>query len=203
MKPTTTKKAAAAAPPPKKPLMAFVSTTGKKNFRLNEEEKGSDWLLPLLLGLLALCCILGIVGYFCMNKKKARNTKVSKKKAAPVPTETRDLEVAPASEAAPLMGGHWEQPMQIVPVTTTTASYTPAVAAAPTYAMPTVVEPMYAAAAPTYAMPTVVEPMYAAYATAPTVVEAFAPTYATAPTTVLGTVAPTYAPTVGTSGYVV
>merc|ERR1711988_2040271 len=69
-----------------------------------------------------------------------RTTKVKKTETAPV--------VTPEPEATPLMTtgtGHYEQPMSLVPVSTTTPSYT----AAPTY-MPTVVETV----APTY-MPTV------------------------------------------------
>jgi hypothetical protein len=182
------------------------------------DKEGSSWLWPILLGVLALCCILGLIGYLCMNKKPTTKKKTTKKKTA-TPAKPVTPEVAPSSEVAPLMG-HWEQPMQVVPVTTTSSSYTPAVVeramTAPTYAMPTVVEPAYAMAAPTYAMSAPVAttayeyataPTYAAatgYATAPTMVaETFAPTYAattgyaTAPTAVVETFAPTYAATAG------
>merc|ERR1711904_578592 len=108
------------------------------------------WVLPLLLGLLALCCLAALLGYFCMQKPKKtskRATKVKKPTPAPAPV------VHPEPEAAPLMSGHYEQPMSLVPVTTSTPSY-----------MPTVVETV-APVASAY-MPTVVEtvaPVASAY----------------------------------------
>merc|ERR1712238_357840 len=107
------------------------------------------WLLPLLLGLLALCCLAALLGYFCMQKpKKAskRATKVKKPTKAPAPAPV----VHPEPEAAPLMsGGHWEQPMMIEPVAQV-GSYMPTVA--PTYGMaPTMMESYMPAVAPTYA----------------------------------------------------
>merc|ERR1711904_339103 len=88
------------------------------------------WVLPLLLGLLSLCCLAALLGYFCMQKpKKAskRATKVKKPTPAPAPV------VHPEPEAAPLMsGGHWEQPMMLEAVTT----------AAPTTTMYETVAPM-------------------------------------------------------------
>merc|ERR1712083_1190200 len=97
-----------------------------------------------------------LLGYFCMQKpKKAskRATKVKKPTPAPAPV------VHPEPEATPLMSGHYEQPMQMVPVTTTTPSYTP------TYA-PTMVETVapvastYMPTAPTYGMAPAVRESY-------------------------------------------
>jgi len=126
------------------------------------------WLLPLLLGLLALCCLAALLGYFCMQKpKKAskRATKVKKPTPAPAPVVHPHAE----PEAAPLMSGHYEQPMMTVPVGTTTPSYMPTVVetvapvasymptVAPTYGMaPTVMESYLPTVAPTYAA----SPMY-------------------------------------------
>jgi hypothetical protein len=149
-----------------KPIkIAPQSTTENPLFRQKDDEKKNNWLLPLLLGLLALCCCLGLMAYL-MKPKSKRATKVTKKKTkAPAP-ESRNIAVAPVPEAAPLMGhyeqpmqnvaGHYEQPMQTVPVTT-----------APTYARQPVA-PTYAMAAPTYAR----EPVAPRYAMA-------APTHAT------------------------
>jgi hypothetical protein len=164
-----------------KPIATPQSTTANPLFRQKDEPKKNNWLLPLLLGLLALCCCLGLMAYL-MKPKSKRATKVTKKKTkAPAP-ESRNIAVAPVPEAAPLMGhyeqpmqnvaGHYEQPMQTVPVTTAQTSYVPAVVspramAAPTYARQPVA-PTYAMAAPTYAR----EPVAPRYAMA-------APTHAT------------------------
>merc|ERR1739845_108773 len=82
------------------------------------------WLWPLLLGILALCCLAAVVGYFCMQKpKKAskRRTKAKKPTSAPAIAPV----VHPEPEAAPLMSGHYEQPMMTVPVSTKAPSYMP------------------------------------------------------------------------------
>mmetsp|Transcript_35401 Transcript_35401/g.54976 ORF Transcript_35401/g.54976 Transcript_35401/m.54976 type:complete len:291 (-) Transcript_35401:141-1013(-) len=146
------------------------------------------WLLPLLLGLLLLCCLLGIIGYMCMKPKQKRATKV--KKTAPV-AAAKDIEATPLLSP---VTGHWEQPRQIVPVTTAQTSLVPQVTTAqmvaPTYAVPA---PTYVetAVAPTYAMPApayyeaAVAPTFAM--AAPTIVEAVAPASAYAmPTAVVG-----------------
>mmetsp|Transcript_106644 Transcript_106644/g.168498 ORF Transcript_106644/g.168498 Transcript_106644/m.168498 type:complete len:276 (+) Transcript_106644:71-898(+) len=140
------------------------------------------WLLPLLLGLLTLCCILGLIGYFCMKPKDKRATKVKKtKKAAPAP-DNKDTAVAPL-EAAPLLAtGHWEQPRQMVPVTTAQTSMVPQVTTA-----------QYAMAAPTYTETVV--PSYAMMPT-PTYTETVAPTAAYAIAPAFGT-----GGLVGTTGY--
>merc|ERR1711862_737557 len=131
------------------PTVAPTVTTGTIKPRVETGSSGSSdssgsgsspgWLLPLLLGLLTLCCLAALIGYFCMQKpKKAskRATKVKKPTPAPAPV------VAPQPEAAPLVSGHWEQPMMMEPVYTTTQSYTPM--AAPTYGMtPTMAAPLY------------------------------------------------------------
>jgi len=147
----------------------------------------NNWLLPLLLGLLLLCCLLGITGYMCMKPKQKRATKV--KKTAPV-AAAKDIEAAPLLSP---VTGHWEQPRQIVPVTTAQTSLVPQVTTAqmvaPTYAVPA---PTYVerAVAPTYAMPA---PAYYETAVAPTFAKA-APTYAMpAPAYYEAAVAPTFA----------
>jgi len=132
-----------------KPISINVAVTEAPTvFNRNTEDKetGSSWLLPLLLGLLALCCLLGLLGYFCMKGKRA--TKVKKtKKAAPAAA------IAP-QESVPLMTGHWEQPKQIVPVTTAQMSVVPQVTTASVaVAAPTMVEtvaPSYSMMAPAY-----------------------------------------------------
>merc|ERR1739845_116573 len=124
-------------------------------------------LWPLLLGLLALCCLAALLGYFCMQKpKKAsrKKTKVKKPTKAPATAPV----VHPEPEAAPLMsGGHWEQPMMLEPVAQV-GSYMPTVA--PTYGMAptTIVESYMPTVAPTYGMaPSIVETVAPAYGASP------------------------------------
>jgi len=159
---------AAAAPVTPAPVVTPAPTLAPMIFNRNAEtttaapSSSGGWLLPLLSGLLLLCCLLGLIGYLCMKPKQKRATKV-KKTVAPV--ENRELA---AAEAAPLLAtGHWEQPKQIVPVTTAQTSMVPQVTTAQ----------VAMAAAPTYAMP------------APAYTEAVVPSYAMVPT-------PTYAQTV-------
>jgi hypothetical protein len=102
-----------------------------------------------------------------MNKSKPKATKKASKKAQKPASRDLDVMQAPEVESAPLlapMTGHWEQPMQMVPVTTAQPSYVPVVQSAPVVQKQVV----YETAAPTYAAP--------AYATTPTYA---APTYAT------------------------
>jgi len=146
-------------------------------------------LLPLLLGLLLLCCLLGIIGYMCMKPKPKQKRATTVKKTAPV-AAAKDIEAAPLLSP---VTGHWEQPRQIVPVTTAQTSLVPQVTTAqmvaPTYAVPA---PTYVetAVAPTYAMPA---PAYYETAVAPTFAKA-APTYAMpAPAYYEAAVAPTFA----------
>jgi hypothetical protein len=189
----------------------------------DENSSSSSWLLPLLIGLLLLCCLLGLIGYFCMNKSK-RATKVN---TAPKPKPKDETPLVaskdvapPAPEVTPLVSGHWEQPMQMVPVTTAQPSVVPVTTAPPittarvtappeisylapivTTAAPIVetIAPTYTMAAPTYATSSIVETVAPTYAVAaPTytstpIVETVAPTYAMAPSIVETVVAPTYA----------
>jgi hypothetical protein len=172
---------------------AAPATTAAPVIRAREETKTDDGsssipLLPLLLGLLLLCCLLGIIGYFCSNKSK-RAAKVSTKKPAPSSTD-RDVAAPAAPEASPLVSGHWEQPMAMVPVSTAQPSFVPFTTAPPittaieiaqtqiSYLPPIVetVAPTYMMAAPTYVTTPIVETVAPNYAVA-------APTYASTPTT--------------------
>jgi hypothetical protein len=134
-------------------LLTLVVTTAEPsifNREKDDEESGSSWLLPLLGGLLLLCCLLGLLGYFCMKGKRATKVKKTKKAA---PAVDRGPAIAP-QESVPLMTGHWEQPKQIVPVTTAQKSFVPQVTTASVaMAAPTMVEtvaPSYSMMAPAY-----------------------------------------------------
>jgi len=148
--------------------MATTTTAAPSN--------SGGWLLPLLVGLLLSCCLLGLIGYLCM-KPKPKPKRATNVKKAVAPIENK------AEEAAPLLGtGHWEQPKQFVPVTTAQTSMVPQVTTAQ----------VAMAAAPTYAMqaPAYTEAVVPSYAMMPT--QAVAPTAAmlqayAAPTAVVGT----------------
>lgn len=136
-----------------KPISINVAVTEAPtilNRETVDEETGSSWLLPLLLGLLLLFCLLGLLGYFCMKGKRATKVKKTKKAA---PAVDRGAAIPP-QESVPLMTGHWEQPKQIVPVTTAQMSVVPQVTTASVaMAAPTMVEtvaPSYSMMAPAY-----------------------------------------------------
>jgi len=118
--------------------------------------QSNGWIVPLLIlvsALLIMCCLFSLI--MSQQPKTKRATKV--KKSAPAPAN-RDVAVAPL-EAAPLLG-HWEQPTQIVPVTTAQASMVPQMTTS-----------QYAMAAPTYTE--TVAPSYAMMPT-PGFLEAYA-----------------------------
>lgn len=137
-----------------KPISINVAVTEAPtvlNRENGDEETGSSWLLPLLLGLLLLFCLLGLLGYFCMKGKRATKVKKTKKAA---PAVDRGAAIAPQESVPLMMTGHWEQPKQIVPVTTAQRSVVPQVTTASVaMAAPTMVEtvaPSYSMMAPAY-----------------------------------------------------
>lgn len=62
---------------------AAINTAAPSIFAREQEaadlaEEESNWLFPLLLGLLGLCCILGIIGMVCMNMRKTKRSAMTR-----------------------------------------------------------------------------------------------------------------------------